>query len=79
MATVTRGPYKGKGVQLHQWANDWFSVNGVPPQDSIFNPTSLQLTPAEARSWRMRPNGMEREYVLLDNGRFRRRKLEVVR
>lgn len=79
MATVTRGEHAGKQVELFQWANNWFMVDTLDPQDSILSPLSVHLTPAEMDSWWARPNGMDHDYVLGADGAFRRRRLEVMR
>jgi hypothetical protein len=73
MATVLRGKRKGETVTLHQWANDWFTVDHADGSPAVAGPTSIQLDEAEIARWRARPNGMDRRFTLSDNGRFVRR------
>jgi uncharacterized protein (DUF1810 family) len=47
MATILKGKHKGKEVRIRQCCNDWFSVDGLPPQESIIRPTNIKLTVAE--------------------------------
>lgn len=74
MATVLRGKRRGETVTLHQWANDWFTVDHTDGSPGVVGPTSIQLDEAEVERWRARPNGMDRGFELRDDGRFVRRK-----
>lgn len=78
MATITRGKYKGRTCQLHQWCNDWFSVEiltGTDRLPKIVSPTSLRLTPREILKLRPTECGtMFREFELLEDGTFKRRR-----
>jgi hypothetical protein len=44
MAIVLRGKRKGETVVIHQFANDWVSLE----DGAIVSPTSLAYTPVEA-------------------------------
>ena len=43
MATILRGKRKGETVEIHQFANDWVSLE----DGAIVSPTSLEYTTAE--------------------------------
>ena len=43
MATILRGKRKGEVVEIHQFANDWVSLE----DGTILSPTSLEYTYAE--------------------------------
>lgn len=73
MATILRGKRKGEQARIHQWANDWFSVDHADGTPGIVNPTSLQLDAVESARWRDEPGGMERWFEITDAGRFRRK------
>ncbi len=68
MATILRGNRKGEEVELHQWANDWFTTE----DGKVLAPSSLQLTASEMETWRQRPSNMDRFYELLADGRFKK-------
>ncbi len=74
MATILRGKHKGKKVTIHQWCNDWITVEEIVQS---FSPSSLQYTPKEFRMILFNPdNGsmfqlFEPDY---DNFRFKRKK-----
>ena len=48
-ALVIRGKYKDEKVEIHQWSNDWFTLNtGDHEMDSkVFYPTSLAFRAAD--------------------------------
>lgn len=53
MAEITRGKHSGKQATIHQFANDWMSVDIVDgPQGVIVAPTSVRLDTAEANEVR---------------------------
>lgn len=64
MATIRRGKRKGETVRVHQWENDWFSVDYADGRPGIITPTSLELTDDEADAWLARPGNMPREFAL---------------
>ncbi len=72
MATLLRGARKGQTVRLHQWANDWFSVDYPDGSPGILTPLAVHLDTDEIAAWRANPSGMDRGYALGDDGRFRR-------
>lgn len=43
MAKILRGKRKGEDVKIHQFCNDWFSLD----DGTIINPTSLEFTQDE--------------------------------
>lgn len=51
---IVRGPHKGKVGRVHQFANDWMTVEaeGVP-DNAVISPTQVVLTASEVA-------GMER-------------------
>ncbi len=44
MALILRGKDKGKEVILHQWCNDWFTIEG---SNKVYSPSSLRLNADE--------------------------------
>ena len=42
MAILLKGKNKGKEVIIHQWSNDWFSIE-VEGKSKIVSPLALQL------------------------------------
>lgn len=80
MATVLRGKRKGQEGVIHQFCNDWFSIDFLDEKGVIIRPTSLQLTAEEIDMVRYadsrgRTGVMLREFDLSDNGRFTRRRI----
>ena len=73
MARMLRGNRRGQTCELHQWANDWFTVDFPDRQSVVASPTSLELDDAERERWRDQPNGMDREFELTPVGRFTKR------
>lgn len=52
MATILRGKHKGAEVTIHQFCNDWFTVDGPEGSDisgEVIGPLSLQLDQDEVR------------------------------
>lgn len=49
---ITRGKLKGTKVTLHQFANDWLSVDTEDGNAMIINPTSVRLEPGEIEKFR---------------------------
>lgn len=48
MAVILKGKNKGKKVTLHQWCNDWFTVEGKGVNPAMpLSPTNLKFTDKE--------------------------------
>lgn len=47
MAKIRRGKHKGETVKLHQWCNNWFSVELKDKIRLIVSPTNLIFTGEE--------------------------------
>lgn len=43
MARIIKGKRKGETVKLHQWCNDWFTID----DGTVYSPSSLQLNADE--------------------------------
>lgn len=75
MATILRGKLRGKTAVIHQFANDWVTID-VPEegiQGKVVSPTSLQLTADEVQRVRTAPrqaDGLLVWNALSDDGRF---------
>ncbi len=50
---ILRGKNAGDGYTVHQWANDWMTVDGHGKQSIIVKPTNVQLE-GEAEYWPFR-------------------------
>lgn len=74
MAIILKGKHKGKKVKIHQWCNDWITVEELTQP---FSPMSLQYTSEEFRMILFNPNNgdmfelYEPDY---NNYRFKRKK-----
>ena len=55
MATIRKGNRAGEQVRLHQWENNWFSVDYADGTHGIVGPTNLILTASEQVAWRAKP------------------------
>lgn len=80
MAEILRGNDKGRQCVLHQWCNDWFTVDiDGGEQGKVVSPTSLRLTADEVDAVRKSAEAdqvgvMFELFVLADDGTFARRK-----
>ena len=74
MALIIKGKNKGKEVKLHQWCNDWFSVE-LEDRALIVSPTMLELTPLEMlKVVRDEGKGIMFQLFLPEGLRFKRRR-----
>lgn len=55
MALILKGKDKGKEVKLHQWCNDWFTVED---SNRIYSPTSIRLNSEEIREFLLSESGI---------------------
>ena len=72
MAQLRRGRYVLKLVTVHQWANDWFTIE--EDTTKVIKPTNIALNKEEAKNWRMSPNGMDELFTLNPDGTFTRKR-----
>jgi hypothetical protein len=77
VATILRGKRKGQEGTIHQFANDWFTIDFPDDMGVVVNPASLMLSADEVEMVRNAPreaDGLFRFYDLSDEGRFTKRK-----
>lgn len=81
---IIRGKHRGKKATLHQYANDWMTVDIEGGRSSVVKPTDVKLTTEEERARfdqaALAENGtlahagsFFREWKLCEDGTFRRK------
>jgi hypothetical protein len=55
-ALVLKGKHKGEEVEVLQWCNDWFMVEGEMVASAILSPVSLALSEETATEVRAHKN-----------------------
>src|SRR5258708_8239990 len=78
MALIIKGKNKGKFVKLHQWCNDWFSVE-LEGKPIIVSPTMLQFSIQETYDiTHSGDNGfLLNKYELGSDARFHKKRLST--
>lgn len=73
MARILMGKNKGKEVKLHQWCNDWFTVEGI---NKFYSPTSIRLDANEIREFLLSDSGNMLSWyeLIIPDGIFKKTK-----
>ena len=73
MALILRGKDKGKIVKLHQWCNDWFTIED---SNKVYSPTSIRLDANEIKEFLLSDSGHMLSWyeLIIPDGIFKKTK-----